>query len=334
MTLRFFPKCACLWAGIATFCISTPLMAQTGPPSATLTAEAELPDAPQPQQPQTPPVTPAQNPLQDPSSTPASRQQPASNQGSNSGARPSAGASSNSQDASRAVQSSEQEKSEREKAAEQIKEQETQRVAGLVPTFNISYRPDAAALSPGQKMNLSFHSALDPFTIVSALAEAGYHEAANDLTGFSWGPKGFAERAGVAYLDSFNGTILSTGVFPIIFHQDPRYFRLGHGTVGHRVLYAMATSVVAKHDYTGKWGPNYGNLLGTFAAGALSNLYYPGGNSSIGLTISTSAIQIAEGVGGTVFNEFWPDISRRFLHKDPTHGQDALYNQAVTSKAP
>ena len=26
---------------------------------------------------------------------------------------------------------------------------------------------------------------------------------------------------------------------------------------------------------------------------------------------------------GSMFDEFWPDISRKFLHKDPTHGLDA-----------
>jgi len=64
-------------------------------------------------------------------------------------------------------------------------------------------------------------------------------------------------------------------------------------------------------------------LLGNFAAGELSNLYYPAGNSGFGLAATNTAIQIAEGAGGSMFEEFWPDISRRLLHKDPTHGLDA-----------
>jgi hypothetical protein len=27
--------------------------------------------------------------------------------------------------------------------------------------------------------------------------------------------------------------------------------------------------------------------------------------------------------GGGIFQEFWPDISRKVLHRDPTHGLDA-----------
>jgi len=34
-------------------------------------------------------------------------------------------------------------------------------------------------------------------------------------------------------------------------------------------------------------------------------------------------IVTAEGTIGSVFQEFWPDISRKFFHKDPTRGLDA-----------
>jgi len=216
-----------------------------------------------------------------------------------------------------------QQQSRHEKAQEQVKEQEKQRVVGIVPTFNLTYHHDAVPLTAGQKMNLALHSSFDPFTIASSLLEAGYHEAVNDLSGFSWGTKGYGERVGVAYLDTFDGTVLSTAIFPIIFRQDPRYFRLGYGTIRHRVFYSLATNFIAKNDYNGKWGPNYGNVLGNMAAGAVSILYYPNSNASFRLTITTGIIQIAEGAGGSIFNEFWPDISRKLLHRDPTHGLDA-----------
>jgi hypothetical protein len=105
--------------------------------------------------------------------------------------------------------------------------------------------------------------------------------------------------------------------------QDPRYFRMGHGTIRRRVLYSLATTVICKHDNTGKWEPNYSNVVGNIAAGAISNLYYPAGNSGIGLTISNGLIVTAEGTADSIFQEFWPDISRKYLHKDPTHGLDA-----------
>ena len=88
-----------------------------------------------------------------------------------------------------------------------------------------------------------------------------------------------SRRAGAAYLDTFDANMLGNGVFPAILHQDPRYFRLGHGGFRHRLLYAIAATFRCKHDNTGKWEPYYSNIMGNIASGALSNLYYPSGNT-------------------------------------------------------
>jgi len=224
------------------------------------------------------------------------------------------------------------EQSQREKAEQQLKAQEKQRVLGVVPSFNVSYLNDAASLTRTQKIRLAFRSSVDPVTFGVALVVAGYHEADNDQSGFPWGAKGYGERAGAAYLDTFSSNMIGNGILPALLHQDPRYFRLGHGSKTHRVLYAAAMAVVCKHDNTGKWEPNYSNIAGNIASGALSNLYYPGNNSGVGLTISNGMIVTAEGAFGAMFQEFWPDISRKLFHKDPTQGRDAAATAADSAK--
>lgn len=214
-------------------------------------------------------------------------------------------------------------KSQYQKAEEQIKEEEKQRIAGILPSFNVSYRADAVSLTAGQKMRLAFRSSVDPVTFADGFLVAGYHEMNDDDVGFGWGPEGYFKRAGAAYLDAFNGTMIGNGILPAVLHQDPRYFRLGHGAIHHRLLYAVTTSFICKHDNTHRWEPNYSNVLGNIASGALSNLYYPSSDSGFGLTISNGVIVTAEGGLGSIFQEFWPDISRKFLHRDPTHGLDA-----------
>jgi hypothetical protein len=220
---------------------------------------------------------------------------------------------------------------QRAKAEKQLKEQEHQRVLGVLPSFNVSYRSDAVSLTKGEKIRLAFRSSIDPVTFGTAFLVAGYHEAANDV-GFGWGVKGYAQRTGAAYLDSFDGNMLGNGILPALLHQDPRYFRLGHGSTTHRLLYAAAAAFICKHDNTGKWEPNYSNVMGNVAAGAISNLYYPGGNSGVGLTISNGMIVTAEGAFGSIFQEFWPDISRKLFHKDPTNGRDAQASATGNSR--
>jgi hypothetical protein len=220
-----------------------------------------------------------------------------------------------------APQPSAQDTEQREKAEQQIKQQEHQRVLGVLPSFNVSYDSNAVSLTGWQKIRLAFRTSIDPVTFGVAFLVAGYHEGMNDV-GFGWGIKGYGQRAGAAYLDTFDGNMIGNGILPALLHQDPRYFRLGQGTVRHRLLYAASTAFVCKHDNTGKWEPNYSNVGGNIASGALSNLYYPGTNSGVGLTISNGLIQTAEGAAGSIFQEFWPDISRHLFHKDPTHGKD------------
>jgi hypothetical protein len=193
-------------------------------------------------------------------------------------------------------------------------------VLGVVPAFNVSYNSNAVSLTAVQKLKLAFRSSIDPVTFAGAFLIAGYHEANDDYGGFGWGAQGYFKRAGAAYLDSFDGTMIGNGILPSILHQDPRYFRLGHGSTTHRMLYAVSTSFICKADKSRKWEPNYSNVGGNIIAGALSNYYYPG-TSTWGQTISDGMIQTVEGSIGAVFQESWPDIARKFLHKDITKGQ-------------
>jgi hypothetical protein len=42
--------------------------------------------------------------------------------------------------------------------------------------------------------------------------------------------QGYAKRFATAYGDQMIGNMMTEGIVPALFHQDPRYFRLGEGT--------------------------------------------------------------------------------------------------------
>jgi hypothetical protein len=310
MHLAFRTNTGILFSFIALLAPPCGLVSQQASSAVAVTSFAALPDAPQPQ------LAPDAGVSQDQQTQTQTSQQPASPAPAQA---PAAQGSSSSQIG--APQPDTQ--TQKQKADQQIKEQEKQRTLGVVPAFNISYRADAVSLTAGQKMKLAFRSATDPVAFGIAFLVAGYHEALDDDTGFGWGIEGYGKRSGAAYLDAFDGAIIGNGILPSILHQDPRYFRLGHGTVKHRLLYALATNVICKHDNTHKWQPNYSNVGGNIISGAISNLYYPSSNSGIGQTFTNGLTVTAEGGVGSVFQEFWPDISRKFFHKDPTNGLDA-----------
>jgi hypothetical protein len=221
-----------------------------------------------------------------------------------------------------------------QKAEEEVREQEHQRVAGIVPSFNVTYHADAVALSPSEKFRLQFRASIDPYTFGVASIVAGLGEANNENSGFGWGPGGYGKRVAAAYGDNVIGNTLGNALLPSILHQDPRYYRLGHGKVAHRFLYAFATTFICKHDTTHKWEPNYSNVLGNMIAGEISQYYTPGGDpGKVGSVIETGLTVTFEGSFGGELQEFWPDISRKLFHKDPTHGLDAqAQGQDATQK--
>ena len=101
----------------------------------------------------------------------------------------------------------------------------------------------------------------------------------------------------------------------MLFKEDPRYFRLGHGSFKHRFGYALAQEFVCHTDKGGRMF-HFSNLLGAFTSGGISNAYYPEADRGFGLTMSRSGIALMYGSLGGLLSEFWPDIDRKVFHKD------------------
>jgi hypothetical protein len=204
--------------------------------------------------------------------------------------------------------------SRREKAERELKQQERQRILGVIPNFNTTDVQNAAPLTPRQTFRLTFRSAVDPFQFVAAGLDAGISQAQDNFPGYNQGAQGYSKRFGAAYADQFSGLFWGNAVLPILMREDPRYFRKGTGSFKSRLLYAISTTVKPKNDNC-TWGPNYANVLGSIAAGGLSNLYYPSTDRGVGLTVQRAFTVTAEGAIGAVFVEFWPDIASRVFHK-------------------
>lgn len=188
-------------------------------------------------------------------------------------------------------------------AQEQLKEQEKQRVLGVIPNFYVSYVPNAAPLTPKQKFNLAWKSTIDPVSFVVTGVIAGVQQSQNDFAGYGQGAQGYAKRYGASYADFAISTFIGGAIFPSIFKQDPRYFYKGAGSKKSRALYAIANAVICKGD-NGHWQANYSGILGSFAAGGISNLYYPAGDRGGTLIVENTLIGIGASAGVNLLQEF------------------------------
>jgi hypothetical protein len=193
---------------------------------------------------------------------------------------------------------------QQELAEVQIKQEEKQRLVGLVPNFYVTYNWKAAPLTPKQKYKLAMRSIVDPATFIIVGGFAGLEQATNEFSGYGQGAAGYGKRYGAGLADASIGGMLGGAVLPVLFHQDPRYFYKGTGTVWQRTRYALSTAVIARGD-NGKWQPAYAGVLGDFGSGAISNLYYPASNrDGAGLTIENGFLAVASDAVGNLLQEF------------------------------
>jgi len=191
-----------------------------------------------------------------------------------------------------------------EVAEDEIKEQEKQRVLGFVPNFYVSYISNAAPLTSKQKFELAWKTTLDPVTFGITAAIAGVQQSQDDFSGYGQGAQGYAKRFGASYADGVTSTFIGGAILPSLLKQDPRYFYKGSGTKRSRVLYAIANAFICKGD-NGHWQPNYSGILGSLAAGGISNLYYPPSDrEGAELTFENTLIGIGATAATNILQEF------------------------------
>ncbi len=160
------------------------------------------------------------------------------------------------------------------------------------------------------KFLLFADNAIDPMLILSAAFDAGIDHASNRDPTFGQGGLGYTKRLGASYADWTSSAFFKNFAYPVIFSEDPRYYRLGQGPAGRRVLHA-AGHLFITHRSDGTHTFNSSEWLGTASAAAVSNFWHPGNSPGAGDMARRAAVEFGFDVGFDVLREFWPDIARK-----------------------
>ena len=191
------------------------------------------------------------------------------------------------------------------------------RVLGVLPNYRTAdISQEGTVLTPRQKFSIATKDSFDyPLVGLSAVI-AGLGQLSDSHKSFGQGAKGYGHRFITTYADEALGNMFTEGLFPVVFHEDPRYFRLGTGSIKHRTWYAI-TRVFVTHTDSGKQRFNYAEWVGNAASTAISNAYYPD-NRSAGENVSKLVVQVGTDAFSQVLKEFWPDVKRKFFTKRNT----------------
>src|ERR1700730_5784062 len=191
------------------------------------------------------------------------------------------------------------------------------RVLGVLPHYRTAnettiYTP----INAKQKFSIASKDSFDYPLVALAAVIAGWGQLTNDNPSFGQGMAGYGRRVGTSYADQAIGNMMTEAIFPALLHEDPRYFRRGHGSKWSRTFYAASRVFVTRTD-AGNWRFNYSEVLGNAAAVAISNSYYPD-NRTVSANVEKLGQQIGIDAASQVLKEFWPDTKRKFFkrHKD------------------
>ncbi len=185
----------------------------------------------------------------------------------------------------------------------------------VIPAYKVIYGKRFKPLTPKEKFHEWAQGEYDPLSFAAAAFEAATleHSPKDGFCGYGEGWGSYGECVGSLELDSTDSSFIGDFALPVLLHQDPRYFRLGQGSFGKRLFYAISRVFVTYND-SGRTVFYTSALSGTVIAAALSNLYYPPQDVGAGLTATRIAIDLGNTALYNFGAEFWPDIHRK-LHR-------------------
>jgi hypothetical protein len=165
---------------------------------------------------------------------------------------------------------------------------------------------------------------IDPGNLAALGLSSGFTVGTNSHTGYGPGWKGFGRASGYGFLQEGTGQVFGTWIVPALAHEDPRYRRLGHGSVKRRLEHSLAHTFVAEDD-DGRPMPNVSTILTYPISAEISNLYVPGVATNGPSTVIRVITGYATDPVDNVITEFLPDVARH-IHLHVVFLQNLLNN--------
>ena len=188
------------------------------------------------------------------------------------------------------------------------------RAYGVLPNNRSAEASDPFhALTAKQKLTIAAKDSFDGAVYPTAAIFSVVYQAENQNPSFGQGMKGYAQRVGAAFGDQMIGNMMTEGFAPALLHEDPRYFRLGLGSGGKRIFYAVSRIFVTPTDKN-HMTFNFAEWGGNAVAVAISNAYYKDGRNADD-NMEKLLVQCGTDALSNVLKEFWPDVKRHFSKK-------------------
>lgn len=193
---------------------------------------------------------------------------------------------------------------------------QTKRILGIVPNFRaVSTDEILPPQTVKEKFITTTQDSFDYSSLVIPSMLAGYSMATNATPEFGQGAVGYGRYLWHSAVDQTSENYLVEFVFPVLTHEDSRYYTKGRGGLVKRTGYALSRAVITRSD-SAKNVFNVSEVFGAGASAGLSSLYYPTRERSFSNTGTAWGLDVGIDAITFVLKEFWPDINHGLFHAD------------------
>jgi hypothetical protein len=191
---------------------------------------------------------------------------------------------------------------------------QTKRILFIIPNFrSVTADQKLPPLTPKDKFKLLVSDTFDYSSFIEIGLIAGFSDLHKGEPEFGHGAVAYGRYYWHGLADAIDANFWVEYAIPVVAHEDPRYYTLGHGGFVKRTVYSVSRLVVTRSD-SGHPTPNFAEIVGNGAASGISNLYYPRSDRDWTKTGQRWVLQVGvDGIANLV-KEFWPDINQKVFH--------------------
>lgn len=171
----------------------------------------------------------------------------------------------------------------------------------------------AAPLTRAERVAWVVDEAFSPGSLSMGLFDAGLMTATNWPPDWERTPAGFARRFGDDRATDIVASAVEAGA-GALWHEDPRYVRVGGRGIGRRVRHVFSNVAFAPRN-DGRLAPAWGRFTGIVVGNLVENSWLP----PSARTRRVMTIRLLDGLldrlAGNAWDEFWPDVREHVLRR-------------------
>jgi hypothetical protein len=177
----------------------------------------------------------------------------------------------------------------------------------------ISSSDDTKPITGKERLQWVAMSTVGPASLAGGIISAGWGTLFNNPREYGSHLQGFGDRYGMRLTGVATSNAMEAGLGSL-WGEDPRYQRFAGEPFGARVGHIVKMTFLARNR-EGNLMPAYGRMAAITGSNFLSNTWRADSEATANRATMRVGLGILGRMAGNAFEEFWPDVRQKFLHR-------------------